>query len=190
MTAIRPAIDPAIPGTPTIVTDRLTLSPYGPADLDDYAAMLADPVVCRHVGGRTFTREETWHRILRYIGHWQVVGHGNWAVRDTATGRYLGDVGLMDSRRATDPGYEGTLEAGWMFTTAAQGRGIAGEAVAAMLGWADGQGMARTVCIIAPGNAASIRLATRMGYALVAAGTYKAEPTLVFERPRRSGSVA
>lgn len=174
----------AIRTAPTIVTDRLTLAHHTPADLDDYAAMLADPVVCRHVGGRTFTREETWHRILRYVGHWQILGYGNWIVRETATGRYLGDVALMDSRRATDPVFEGVPEAGWMFTAAAQGRGFAGEAVAAMLDWADGQGMARTVCIIAPDNAASIRLAGHMGYALVAEGLYKADPILVFERRR------
>ncbi len=175
---------PAIRTAPTIVTDRLTLSHYTPADLDDYAAMLADPVVCRHVGGRTFSREETWHRILRYHGHWHLLGYGNWIVRETVTGRHLGDVALMDSRRATDPSFEGTPEAGWMFTAAAHGRGIAGEAVTAMLGWADAQGIARTICIIAPDNAASIGLAQRMGYALVGEGVYKADPILVFERRR------
>ena len=175
---------------PTIVTDRLTLWHYTPADLDDYAMMLSDPVVCRHVGGRTFTREETWHRILRYVGHWQLLGHGNWAVRDTLTGRYLGDVALMDSRRATDPTFEGVPEAGWMFTVDAHGHGIGGEAVTAMLDWADAQGMARTVCIIAPDNAASIRLAGRMGYARVVEATYKNEPILLFERFARNPPVA
>lgn len=171
---------------PTIVTDRLTLSHYTAEDLEDYANMLRDPVVCRHVGGRTFTREEAWHRILRYVGHWQVLGYGNWAVRDTVTSRYLGDVALMDSRRATDPPFEGVAEAGWMFMADTHGHGVACEAMTATLGWADAQGIERTVCIIEPDNTASIRLASRLGYSMVVEGVYKDAPILLFERFART----
>ncbi|MFX8036061.1 GNAT family N-acetyltransferase, partial [Acinetobacter baumannii] len=58
------------------------------------------------------------------------------------------------------------------------------EAVAAMLGWADGQGIGRTVCIIAPENAPSIRVAEKLGYRVFADGVYKGKPTRIFERIR------
>jgi RimJ/RimL family protein N-acetyltransferase len=166
---------------PTLTTDRLLLSPHRTSDLEEMAALLADPVVMAPIGAPPSTREQTWHRLLRYVGHWATLGYGHWVVRDRA-GTYLGDIGLMDSRRATDPGFEGVVEAGWLFATAAQGQGYAREACAAMLAWADAHGIAKTVCIIAPDNAPSLRLAERLGYRRWAMGTYNDDPTVMLER--------
>ncbi|HEX8483963.1 GNAT family N-acetyltransferase [Sphingomonas sp.] len=168
---------------PILHTDRLTLSPPTAADLDDEAAMWADPAVYAMIGGRAFSREEVWHRLLRYIGHWQVCGYGTWVVR-TRDGRFAGSVGLMDSRRASDPSFEGTPEAGWAFAGSAHGNGYAREALTALFAWTDAQGIARTVCIIDPANAPSIRLAERLGHRLVTEATYRDTPTLLFERTR------
>lgn len=165
---------------PILRTERLVLTPHGAADLDDTAALLADPAVTAFIGGPV-PREQVWHRLLRYVGHWQLLGYGHWVVRDR-DGRYLGDVGLMDSRRDTEPGFEGVVEAGWAFAANAGGRGYAREAVAAMLGWADANGIARTVCIIDPGNAASIRLAEAVGYRPAGRVRYRDADTLFFER--------
>lgn len=167
---------------PTLTTTRLILTEPAPADLDSAAAMWADPLVTRDIGGRPFTREEVWHRLLRYIGHWQAVGFGSWTVRERANGTYVGDVGLTDSRRDTDPLFEGTPEAGWALAPHAQGRGYAAEALAAMLGWADARGMTHTVCMIAPGNTRSVRLATRLGYLPWARGCYRGGATDLYRR--------
>lgn len=167
---------------PVLSTDRLTLSGHAPADLEAFAAMWADPAVYAMISDRGFTREEVWHRLLRYIGHWHAVGYGNWTVRETTTGRLVGEVGLMDSRRATVPAFEGTPEVGWVLCAWAQGRGFAGEALAAALAWADARGIARTVCIIDPANAPSIRLAGRAGYRRSGDVTYRDAATLLFER--------
>jgi len=167
---------------PGLATPRLTLSAPGPQDLEDSAAMWADPAVYGMIGGRAFSREEVWQRLLRYVGHWQIVGYGSWTVREAASGRYVGEVGLMDSRRATEPGFEGTPEAGWALAPWAHGRGYAGEAVGAMLGWADAQGIPRTVCIIDAANAASIRLAARVGYRFLASARYRDAPIDLYER--------
>ncbi|HEX8387973.1 MAG TPA: GNAT family N-acetyltransferase [Sphingomonas sp.] len=169
---------------PTISTPRLTLTPHAASDFDEVAALYGDEGVMARIGVPPSTREESWHRLLRYVGHWSTMGFGHWVVRETTTGRYLGDVGLMESRRATLPSFEGTPEAAWAFATAAQGRGFAREAAAAMLAWADGQGIARTVAIIGPANDASVRLAGRLGYADVGEVAYKGGPLRFFERPR------
>ena len=166
---------------PTLTTERLVLTPHRPDDLEDMAALLADPAVMAPIGAAPATREQCWHRLLRYIGHWAVLGYGHWIVRDHA-GVHLGDVGLMDSRRATEPGFEGVVEAGWAFHTAAQGQGYAAEACAAMLAWADAQGIGRTVCMINPGNAPSLRLAQRLGYTRWVEGTYNEEAVTLLER--------
>jgi RimJ/RimL family protein N-acetyltransferase len=167
---------------PVLTTARLTLAGHVPGDLDGFAAMWADPAVYALIGGHAFTREEVWHRLLRYIGHWQAVGYGNWTIRETASGRLVGETGLMDSRRATVPVFEGTPEVGWALCSWAHGHGLAREALAAVLDWADAQGIARTVCIIDPANTPSLRLAARAGYRLVTRATYRDAPTLLFER--------
>ncbi|SFP83191.1 GNAT family N-acetyltransferase [Sphingomonas rubra] len=166
---------------PTLSTARLILTPSNATELDDFAALNADPAVVGPIGTGVQTREQSWHRLLRYVGHWQVLGYGNWTVRDTA-GLFLGSVGLLDSRRDSVPSFEGEVEAGWAFMPAAHGRGYAMEACAAMLGWADAHGIARTLCMIGPDNAASLRLAGRLGYGGGAAGWYAEKAIVLLER--------
>ncbi len=167
---------------PTLSTARLILTPPVPADLDDIAALNADPAVMGPIGATVQTREQSWHRLLRYVGHWQLLGYGHWMVRESGTGRFLGSIGLMDSRRDSEPGFEGEVEAGWAFVPEAQGRGYAGEACGAMLGWADARGIGRTVCIIDPDNAASLKLAGRLGYGGGVAGWYAEKAIVLLER--------
>lgn len=170
---------------PALETGRLTLRGHTLADSDESAAMWGDAEVTRHIGGRPSTPEEAWARVLRYGGMWPLLGHGYWVVRERETGRFVGEVGLADFRREMTPPLEGAPEAGWVLAPWAHGRGFATEAVRAALTWADAHLSApRTVCIIAPENAASIHVAGKCGYRQFAEGTYKGEPTLLFERPR------
>ena len=167
---------------PTLFTARLVLAPYRATDLNDAAQMWADPAVTTYIGGRPFSREEVWHRVLRYMGHWSVAGYGSWTVRDRATGRYLGELGLMDSRRDTQPSFEGSPEIGFAFTPHAQGRGYAREALAAAIAWADNQGLQQTVAIVAPAHHRSVNLLERMGYRHLGEISYRGVPTLLLER--------
>lgn len=168
---------------PTLRTSRLVLSPPTLEDHAELAAMWSDPAVYAGLQPRPLTREEAWHRLLRYVGHWQLVGYGHWLAREADSGAYVGEVGLMDSRRLSVPDFEGTPEAAWAMLGRAQGRGFAREAVDAMLAWADAQ-FPRTVCIIAPTNAASLRLAARAGYQPWMVGTYRDLPIQFLERSR------
>lgn len=166
---------------PTLTTDRLTLRGHHPDDLDALAAMWAEPAVYAMIGGKPRPREEVWIRLLRSIGQWTAFGYGAWVVCDRATGTVLGDIGLLESRRAIMP--ELTVpEAGWTLATAGHGQGYAEEAMRVVLGWADGHGVARTCCIIDPNNAPSIRLAEKLGYAAPVKGMYHDRPILIFHR--------
>lgn len=168
---------------PSIQTPRLLLRAHGPADLADCAAMWALPEVVKHIGGRPFTEEEVWGRVLRYVGHWAALGFGYWAIVDQASGRFVGEAGFADFKRDLKPSLDGAPEIGWALCPWAHGQGYATEAVRAAVAWGDAAfGARRTVCLIGPENAASIRVAHKCGYAEVLRTTYKGEPTLLFER--------
>ena len=168
---------------PILQTERVLLRPLEVADFDAYAAVWADPVVTRFIGGRVFSREESWQRFLRQMGIWSVLGFGFWAVEDRATGRLLGEAGFHELKRQIVPSIEGAPEAGWGLVPDVHGKGLATEIVTAMHAWSDRTfSDARTVCIIHPENAGSIRVAEKCGYRRFADGTYRDAPMSIYER--------
>ena len=165
-----------------LTTDRLTLRPHTRDDFLESYAMWSDPEVIRYIGGKPFTREEVWARLLRYAGHWAMLGYGYWVVRETRSGRFLGEVGFADYHREIEPSL-GTPEIGWALDPAAHGRGYATEAVLAALRWADTHWPgAETACIVAPDNQPSLRVADKCGYREHLRTTYKGKPTIVLRR--------
>ena len=171
------------PSSTTLETERLIMRPHVRADFDESLAMWSDPEVIRFIGGQPFSREEVWARLLRYVGHWTLLGFGYWVVRDKASGRFVGEVGFADFQRQIEPALDGTPEIGWALTPAAHGRGYATEAVRAALRWADAQWPAAdTACIIAPDNTASLRVAQKCGYLEWVRTSYKGKPTIQFRR--------
>lgn len=170
---------------PILTTARLTLSAPLLSDYEDSKAMWADPVVVRHVGGRAFTDEESWTRLMRDRGLWEILGYGYWAVRETATGRYVGVVGFADLRRDLQPSLYGLPEMGWVLAAWAHGQGFGTEAVRAGLAWIDETLAPPMVpCIIDADNTPSIALATKVGFTLKTHTTYKGAPIVVMERAR------
>lgn len=166
-----------------IETTRLRLRAHELADFDAYAAMWADPLVTRFIGGSPLPREVSWTRLLRYRGMWTVMGFGFWAIEDRETGRFLGEAGVQESRRDLQPSVEGTLECGWGLIPEAQGRGLASEAVSAVVGWAEAALPQRLMtCIINPGNAGSIRIAEKFGFREYIRAEYHGAPVILFRR--------
>ena len=161
------------------------MSPVSTQDFDDLLTLWSDEDFTRHIMGRALGREEVWFRLLRDLGHWAAMGHGNWTIRLRADGAYLGSVGVFDYRRELEPPFDAP-ELGWGVATGFQGRGYAAEALTAALDWTDRQLEGRTVCMIAPENLASLKLAARVGYRPYATTTYKDHPVQLFERPRRA----
>ncbi len=169
---------------PRIETERLRLRAHQLADFEALAAAWADPTMVRHIGAPS-TRSESWARLLRYRGHWALMGFGLWAVEELATGVYVGDLGLAEFQRDIEPRIEGTPEAGWAFVPAVAGKGYATEALRAALQWADTNLAAlKTCCIITPENGASVRVAEKCGYRKVRDAIHGDYPIGVFERTR------
>ncbi len=146
--------------------------------------MWADSAVVRHISGKPFTQEESWSRLLRYAGHWVLLGFGYWAVETKDTGRFVGEVGFADYQRDMDPPQRGLPEAGWVIKTSQHGQGYATEALTCIVAWADRHiPCDRTFCIIDPQHAASIKVGRKAGYGQDVMGSYRGQPTLVLTRP-------
>ena len=170
---------------PILETERLILRPHVVEDFADVAALWADPVVVRHISGTPSAAEASWSRLLRYIGHWQALGYGYWAVVERKTGDFLGEVGFADYQRQISPGLQGRPEAGWVIATQAHGKGIATEAVQCMHQWADQQrDWSETVCIFDPEHMTSHRVASKVGYQPGGQASYKGQPTLIMRRQK------
>ena len=169
---------------PEIETERLLLRAHRPDDLSASLAIWAHPDVTRFIGGRPSTSEEVWWRLLRYAGLWAMLGYGYLAVVERASGRMVGDVGLADFKRATSPALGEVPEAGWALHPDFHGKGYALEAMRALLGWADAQGIERTCCIIDGGNAPSTGLAMKLGYGRTGSVDYHGNQLLLFSRNR------
>lgn len=178
---------PAHVSIPVLESPRLTLRGHRVSDLDDSLALWSDPAVVRHISGKPSSREEVWARLLRYIGHWAVAGYGLWHIRERATNRFVGEAGLADFKRDMAYSFDGAPEAGWVFAPWCHGQGFATEAMATVLAWADAS-HPRTVCIINPDNAASLRVAAKLGYREIARADYHASEVVVLER--RDGRVS
>jgi RimJ/RimL family protein N-acetyltransferase len=168
---------------PVLETKRLVMRGHTREDLGDAVALWTHPSVVQFIGGHALDEEQVWTRLLRYVGHWALLGFGYWVVREKSTQRFVGEVGFGDFLRVDLPELHGIPEAGWAIAPAAQGRGFATEAVTAAHHWLEHvHGAERSVCMIAPQNAPSLRVASKCGYQAYAEARYRGETALLLER--------
>lgn len=149
-----------------IETERLLLRMFRPDDLDDLAALFADPNVLRYVGdGKPADRDEADRALQSIIKHWQTNGFGRWAVVDKRTGEFIGFGGLRS--------LFGKPEVVYHLGTAHWGKGFASELAHAALrfGFED-RGFDRIVAIAKPLNSASIHVMEKLGMKFEKNATY------------------
>lgn len=141
---------------PQIETARLTLRAPRAEDFPLYAEILCSDRG-RYMGG-PFTRDEAWSDFTRIVAAWLLRGHGAWTVEVTETGRIAGFVLLGFEPGDLEP------ELGVIFRASGEGQGFATEAAIAARDFAFGTlGWQTLVSYIAPANARSIAVATRLG---------------------------
>jgi RimJ/RimL family protein N-acetyltransferase len=152
--------------TATVQTERLILRPHCLADFATYATYRADPELMRFFRSGPINEEDAWSKFNGIFGHWELMGYGNWAIEERASGAYIGNLGFTDKKRIASHPASGAPEMGWLLCASAHGKGYATEAINAALGWGRdhfGQG-ARVVCVIDTDNAASQRVAARVDF--------------------------
>lgn len=164
----------------TLETARLLLRPFSGADVDAYAEMCADTEVMRFLGGRLWSRAETWRHIATILGHWHLLGYGMWAVEERSSGRFVGRVGFIDP-----PGWPG-FELGWALARPFWGHGLAAEAGRAALEYAFSElDKEHVISLIHPENRRSLRLAERLGQCFERATEHFEETVSVYGIRRR-----
>ena len=176
---------------PRLETERLILREFRVEDLDAHAATLGDPPVMEFIGGKPMTREDSWRRLCSGLGSWQLIGIGPWAVERKADGAMVGHCGFFEFQRDMTPSIRGEPEMGWIFDRSVHGQGIAFEACARALEWADEALSAPSYpAIISMGNVASMKLAEKLGFQRLDDGLYRDEPIAFFRREGRSPASA
>lgn len=151
-----------MPDDEQLVTERLLLRRWRPADAGPMADVNRDPEVTRYLN-RPVDEAVVAGFYEVVVGHWASRGYGPWAVEDRRSGTFVGFVGLADlppflAAAGTGP------ELGWRLARSAWGEGLATEASAAARDWAfDRLGLPVLVSVIHPDNARSARVATKLG---------------------------
>lgn len=146
------------PAVSELITDRLHLRPFVPADFEAHAEICADPEVMRYIRAGALTRSDAWWQMARYMGHWQIRGYGLWAAVERSTSRLVGHLGFLEPE-----GGHG-FEMGWALARHAWGKGYAFEGMQAAVRYAfEALDRSTIVCLIQPENARSILLARRLG---------------------------
>ena len=144
---------------PLIETARLILCEMSVDDLDFVATMLANPEVMRFYP-KCYSREEAQVWIERQLRRYARHGHGLWLVLEKATGRPVGQVGLLLQRI---DGVE-EKEVAYLIHRPFWHQGFATEAAAACRDYAFTVfDRSRVIALIRPENAPSQAVAARIG---------------------------
>jgi RimJ/RimL family protein N-acetyltransferase len=164
----------------TLQTDRLTLRMLRESDLDAYAEMCADPEVMRYIGdGQPLARPMAWRNLAMMLGHWSLRGYGLWAAEQRSSGALVGRIGFWNPE-----GWPG-FELGWMLRRCFWGQGYATEGAGSALQFAFTElQQPHVISLIHPENAASIRVAHRLGERLLGRNEVMGKPALVYRITR------
>lgn len=152
-------------------------------DVDTLAPMYADPEMRRYYPEGTLSCEETREEVEWFLnGHPRHPELGLWATILKASGAFIGRCGLLpwelQGRHEVEVAY--LIDKGYW------GQGLGAEAAAAIRDYAVEQlGLQRLVCLVDAGNAASIRVAEKIGMRFERADEDDKGPFLLYslERP-------
>ncbi len=168
---------------PVLETERLRLRGHRVEDFENCLAMWSDAEVTRFIGGKPLSGEEVWARLLRYAGHWSLLGYGYWLIEEKQSGLFVGEMGFADFKRQIAPSFEGIPEIGWALTPRAHGKGYATEALRGAIAWGDRHFAGKDIgCLINPDNIASIRVAEKGGFTVFCQTFYKDHSVIIYRR--------
>lgn len=168
---------------PFLVTERLELWLPRAEDLHATYAIVTEPETSRFLGAVARLDDHAM-RFMRGSGSWFLHGYGSLMLRLRGQDEVIGSCGVFHTFRGLGGDFDDNPEAGWIISEKHAGTGLGREAMEAILAWFDRvHGPRRVVCLIEQGNAASVALAHRMGFATLrdtslADGT----PITLFER--------
>jgi ribosomal-protein-alanine N-acetyltransferase len=144
-------------------TERLTLRRLERDDLAPLFALYRDPEIRMYFPDKTLTLKQTREELEWFLGgHPKNPQIGLWATIERSTGFFLGRCGLLPW---TIDGRE-EVELAFLIDKRRWGEGFATEAANGIIQHAQHQlGLKRLICLIMAGNAASVRVAQKVGMA-------------------------
>lgn len=162
-------------------TPRLRLRPPESQDLDAFVEIHEEPEVLRYLTtlGQASGRAAGWRVIAMLLGHWQLRGYGQWTVVEKATNQIIGRVGPWHPE-----GWPG-IELGWIIRRSHWNLGFATEAACAARDHAFSViDTPNLISMIHPDNAASIRVAEKLGARLGRRDAFGGAAVLIYEFAR------
>jgi RimJ/RimL family protein N-acetyltransferase len=146
-----------------LTTPRLAIEPLSARDIDVFTAYRRDPDVARYQSWDTDYSRADAERLVADQRDRTFPLPGEWlqlALRETASGLLLGDLALHQLDDQPD-----TYEIGVTLARSSQGRGVAAEALGALLGFVFDQARAhRVVAFCDSRNHSVIRLLEGVGF--------------------------
>ena len=152
----------AVSVIPVIETERLILRGPIPADVDAWAACIADPDVTRYLGWRRHASLADTRGFVEFSNtQWKTWNSGPMLAISRESGALLGGTGLS---------FDGpdVAQTGYGFAKDAWGQGFATEALRAMIELASQRGVTRLYAVCHAQHQASWRVLEKCGFRVVA----------------------
>jgi RimJ/RimL family protein N-acetyltransferase len=165
---------------PLLETPRLRLRRFVLDDFPSICAIHADAETMRYLGdGKPRDAALTWAQMTMWTGAFALGAGGYWAITDAEDARLLGRCGVNAWPAWPEPELAFTLaRTNW-------GKGYASEAAAVVRDWAWRTLVpASLVSFVKVGNAASGRVAAKLGARMTGVITFEGKPTQRWAYPR------
>lgn len=165
-------------------TARLLAKRPSSSNQSAYRALLLDPAVGEWLCPaplKPFDDAAILGMLSKDERHWSEHGFGPCVLIEEATGSMVGRGGLQRTELDEMP----AVELPWTIDSAHWGRGLATEAASAALEWARSLGLSEVVALIMAGNAASRRVAEKIGLNPDGETQHAGLPHLVYKRSLR-----
>jgi RimJ/RimL family protein N-acetyltransferase len=165
-----------------IETSRLTLRHLVLDDLDSLFAIYRDPDVIKYIPDAPRNLQETREELIWHMnGHPKHPEFGLWATIHKDTSKFIGRCGLLpwtiDQREE--------VEVAYLLSKEYWGQGLGTEVAQAIVHYAFEQlHLSRLVCMISPGNQASVKVAENIGMTLEKEMEDELGPFLLFSRSK------
>ena len=156
-----------------LVTSRLALRLFDAGDVERLAHIYTDEATMRFIGG-VRSRRQVGDELTEVVAGYEVHGLGPRAIMlgEQLIGRCGLDLRNVDGQPE--------FELNYLLAPEAQGFGFATEAASAMRDAAFAGGLERLIALIADGNAASVRVAHRLGMRSSRATRWQGAPVGVY----------
>ena len=163
------------------LTERLLARPPSPSDQDGYRSLLLDPEVgewLRPAPLPPFDDADAMAILAADERHWADHGFGPWVLVERAGRTMVGRGGLQQIEVDGAP----AVELPWAIRSDHWNRGLASEAAAAAVAWAETIGLPEVVALTTPENRVSRRVAEKSGFVLDGETRHGGIPHLVYRR--------